>query len=701
MRFMPLGVAFLIALVGALALGLRPGYPFATLLIGATIAAAMTGIAASVLQFLPQRGFVPAAILGGAALGLIVTPLLTWADALGVGDARRAVAIVWPVAVVAGLLLSRASGLDFPSPRRRRDRLERTVDCDDGACRGGTWAGGGAGFRTFDRRLLTLGSGAAHRHAVPAGTSLARPGSRMVREADVPSVPLKGGRQEEATMNTAKRSKSFCDSAALVCGTLALVVFLATPALANDPAEPTDRDISTAIDGALLYDSSVPAQLIDIKTQQGIVTLTGTVTSLRARDRAVRVAQTVKGVRSVVDRIEVDPPTRSDEEVRQDVIDALFLDPATDNYEITPTVTDGTVTLAGTVNSWQEQQLAVAVTKGVRGVAAVENKLAIHYEEERSDAEIEPEVRRSLENDPAVDAALIDVSVDGGTVTLSGTTGSAAESWRAESAAWVAGVKDVDISELSVEPWAARPQRRFQKAFKTNEEVEQAVRDAFLYDPRVYSFNPVITADDGVVTLTGIVDNLKAKQAAERDALNSVGVWRVRNYLKVRPASEVDDSTIAKNIDAALTFNSLTTAGDINVTSMDGRVTLTGTVDTYAEKSEAEDVAMRTNGVVTVINALTVRDPWLNSYAWDYGPFYQPLPNIDPMPLINNLEIQNSIEDELFWSPFVDSDEVSVSVTNGEATLTGTVDSWFEFRAAGENAFEGGARSVVNNLRVS
>jgi hypothetical protein len=36
-----------------------------------------------------------------------------------------------------------------------------------------------------------------------------------------------------------------------------------------------------------------------------------------------------------------------------------------------------------------------------------------------------------------------------------------------------------------------------------------------------------------VVTLTGTVDNLKAKRAAEQDAKNTVGVWRVTDLLKV------------------------------------------------------------------------------------------------------------------------------------------------------------------------
>lgn len=58
------------------------------------------------------------------------------------------------------------------------------------------------------------------------------------------------------------------------------------------------------------------------------------------------------------------------------------------------------------------------------------------------------------------------------------------------------------------------------------------------------------------------------------------------------------------------------------------------------------------------------------------------------------------VEDKLWWSPFVDEEDIEVSVENGTATLTGTVESWSEHSAANENAFEGGAAWVNNELVV-
>ncbi len=124
MRFMPIAAAFVIALIGSVAVGLRPGYSFGSLLMAATIVAAMTGLAASVLQFLPQRSFMPAATLSGVILGLMVGPMMNWAQVLGFGDVRGPASVVWPVAVVTGLLWSRTAGLDFPTMRRRRSEID-------------------------------------------------------------------------------------------------------------------------------------------------------------------------------------------------------------------------------------------------------------------------------------------------------------------------------------------------------------------------------------------------------------------------------------------------------------------------------------------------------------------------------------------------------------------------------------------------
>ena len=65
-----------------------------------------------------------------------------------------------------------------------------------------------------------------------------------------------------------------------------------------------------------------------------------------------------------------------------------------------------------------------------------------------------------------------------------------------------------------------------------------------------------------------------------------------------------------------------------------------------------------------------------------------------------DVEIKFDIQDELWWSPSVDADQMNIEVVNGTATLTGQVDSWSEWQAAKENAYEGGATWVHNKLEV-
>lgn len=98
--------------------------------------------------------------------------------------------------------------------------------------------------------------------------------------------------------------------------------------------------------------------------------------------------------------------------------------------------------------------------------------------------------------------------------------------------------------------------------------------------------------------------------------------------------------------------------GDVSVAN--GRVYLSGWVDSFYERIGAERVASRVRGVVEVDNKLQVPSRWRSKAQK------------------SDWEIRQDIEDEMWWRPDVDSDEVSVTVRDGVATLTGEVDSWRE-----------------------
>lgn len=472
--------------------------------------------------------------------------------------------------------------------------------------------------------------------------------------------------------------------------------------------EITDLGIRDAIEREIIFDPAVRLNNIDITVNEQIVTLKGTVDSLLKKEWAEDLTSTVKGVRSVVNMIDIQRAKDiSADALAKRVDTALLEDPATDSYDVDVSANDsGKCKLTGNVDSWQERQLVERVAKGVSGVTAIDNTVTVNYRRNRPDLEIQPEVEAMLRWDALVDDALIDVKVNEGKVALAGTVGSAAEKRRAEATAWVAGVKSVDASGLNVARWARDDDLREKKyVAKSDSEIREAVKDALAYDPRVLSFNVTPEVDYGAVTLRGVVDNLKAKRAAEMDAQNTVGVHLVRNRLKVVPTGAMADTAIQDSVESALTRDIFVESYEVTPTVHNGIVDLYGTVDSHFEKAQADDAASRVNGVIDVRNHLVVTDPdpfiydpyvypWYpHAFGWYHAP--------DIVSTRTDAAIKGDIEDELWWSPFVDSDDVSVTVDDGTATLTGTVDSYSEFDAARENAYEGGAINVVCDMTIA
>jgi osmotically-inducible protein OsmY len=449
-----------------------------------------------------------------------------------------------------------------------------------------------------------------------------------------------------------------------------------------------DISIALAVDSQLENDAGVPAHMVGVRTENGIVSLSGSVPHLLARERAAEIAARVKGVRSVVNRIEVRPVLRTDDQVRADVELTLLADSATDFFDTKVEVRDGVVILTGQVDSWQEEQLCVLVAKGVIGVKEVISKIEVSRSPTRSDNEIRAEIMRKLEFDVWVDHDSVNVNVVQGHVILSGSVGSLAEKKRAFRNAWIAGVRSVEDKDLHVD-WF-KPDKMLRNSeyeLKADDDIRRALKDAFSYDPRISRFEPEVKVDNGMVTLTGRVDNLMAKKAAEQDARNTVGVWQVRNHIKVWSISNgtetspipSKDADVARAVRSALARNPYVHQHEIEVRVANHLVFLKGTVDSGFEKEKAAEVAARVKGVSDVVNNLKVYRTWTQKEDW---------------------EIKKDIEDELWWSPFVDQDDISVAVTDGVATLVGEVDTLRERRVATENAYEGGAREVRNRLKV-
>ncbi len=445
-------------------------------------------------------------------------------------------------------------------------------------------------------------------------------------------------------------------------------------------ADISDRDIIFAVETELLVDEQVASHLIDVNCIDGIVNLSGSVDNILTKERSEKIAATVKGVRSVVNQIEVKPKEITDTELKERIQKALLQDPATNSYQIQTSVSKGMVTLQGNVHSYQEKELAEKVVKSVSGVKKVENLISVDYQAERNDFEIEQDILARLKYDMWVDEALIDVAVEDGNVKLEGTVGSEREKRRALSDAWVMGTHSVNAEDLKVQWWADDEiKKEVTPLPPSDKEIKKAVEDALYYDPRLASFNIDVQINKGRVVLSGIVDNLKAKMAAENNAENTIGVWEVKNHIRVRPDTIPSAEVLKSRVKSALLRDPYIELYDITISVVNGRVFLSGDVNTSFEKTRAKAVTSGVNGVVDVVNNINYQHIWTWKSDW---------------------MIKRDIESQYYWSPVIESDNITLTVENGVVTLTGEVDTWNERRAAERNAYEGGAKDVRNRLKI-
>lgn len=439
-----------------------------------------------------------------------------------------------------------------------------------------------------------------------------------------------------------------------------------------------DDDVASAIRRYVAEDEILRGQAVQVAVTQGIATLTGSVTTYVARERASKLAGTIRGVRSVVDEIAVNPPARTDDQIKSDLEKALHDDLATRSSAVGIVVRDGKVTLTGTTDSWQEEALIGEVAKTVPGVRSVDNQIAFHYAMVRPEAEVAAEVNHRLSTDLWLDGDKVVATVKGQAVRLDGVVASYDQKLRANSDAWVEGVNSVDDSGVLVD-WVARDKQRMvsEFPFRSDADVAQAIRDAFKYDPRLRSFQPKVSVQDGTAVLTGTVDSASARRAAESDARNTIGVWEVRDEVLVPPASaqpsDADIDRMARRVLEDDVF--LADRPAIHVSTSHGKATLSGAVTSGVERLDAVMDVASTPGVVEVDDQLTVK--------------------------LTPEELKRAIEDRLRWDVMVQRDRVSVAVApDGVATLTGALDSWSEIKAASDDALRAGATRVVDLLKL-
>ncbi|MCL6431551.1 MAG: BON domain-containing protein [Anaerolineae bacterium] len=189
------------------------------------------------------------------------------------------------------------------------------------------------------------------------------------------------------------------------------------------------------------------AARIGVSVHNGVVTLTGSVSSYPQRLAAEKAARRVDGVKAVANDVEVRLPTagiRSDTDIAEAAVNALRWDVQVPDERIQVTVHEGWVTLEGDVDYWYQKQAAERDVRSLQGVKGVINNIRV-MAPRISPAEVKSKIEQAFERSAELDARRINVETYDGKLVLTGKVRSLAEKEEAEAVAWsTRGVSEVE-----------------------------------------------------------------------------------------------------------------------------------------------------------------------------------------------------------------------------------------------------------------
>jgi osmotically-inducible protein OsmY len=141
--------------------------------------------------------------------------------------------------------------------------------------------------------------------------------------------------------------------------------------------------------------------------------------------------------------------------------------------------------------------------------------------------------------------------------------------------------------------------------------LQLRIMDELAFEPSVKAAHIGVSVRDGVVTLSGHVDSVREKYAAERTARRIKGVKAVAQELIVHLPSDqkTTDDEIAAHADKILNWDVAVPHDRISVLAEHGTVILRGEVDWYYQRAEAERDVLELAGVKAVINDILVSAP--------------------------------------------------------------------------------------------
>ncbi|MCB9850770.1 MAG: BON domain-containing protein [Phycisphaerales bacterium] len=389
--------------------------------------------------------------------------------------------------------------------------------------------------------------------------------------------------------------------------------------LVVEPSLRPDADIAEGVRVRLADSPTLGKRNLTVDVVNGAVWLRGAVENWAEKQNAEMLAGEVRGARAVNNELTITYAShRPDEQIRADVLASLTRDVYLVGLPISVTVHDGVVQLRGSVGSAYERERAASAA-WVGNVKSVTNNLNVDWWENEgvrktyplpSDSDIQKAVRSELYKDLRVeDPFTVTVACDYGHVTLTGSVPTYYQKRLAEEdskdvvgVGWVTNDLRVDADRRDDVTLKSDIESRFDSDYLIN---GQDIR---------------IDVKDGVATLGGNTNTYQERSHAVDVASRVPGVVDVTNDISVNWFARYTDEHLKQRIEDRLQQHNATRwiANRVTVKVDDGTAYLTGQVQTWDERKEADRVAIMTDGVKSVDNRLQVAGvnyPWAE---WNY-----------------------------------------------------------------------------------
>ena len=214
----------------------------------------------------------------------------------------------------------------------------------------------------------------------------------------------------------------------------------------------TNAQMQDDVRAELTWDPSVHEREIGVLAADGVVTLTGCVPTYAEKLAAEHAAERAPGVRAVANELVValtPDDQRPDGDIATAVLDALAWDVRVPSTRVQAAVTNGWVTLEGTVDWRHERDAAAHAVQHLAGVRGVTNNITVAFRR-LSPYDVGRSIRQALEREADRTARQIHVDVVGHVVVLSGVVPTFADRTTAERAAAATPGVDEVRDELAV-----------------------------------------------------------------------------------------------------------------------------------------------------------------------------------------------------------------------------------------------------------